>query len=514
MIAILLLLVTLAPSREARAGSDTTIIASSSTQITGTCSNSPYSLPLSVSSDRTGSPSLCGSSASGRIYVLVAPGHGVRRADFYVDGSLYQTEKQVPWDLAGGNVVAANAFDTSIMSAGTHLVSTNPLLDGSTETAKASFDVAGSTTPNTSNCTGTAVRPGQFTQSFVNRYRAGTTFCLRAGTHSMGAPVRARTGDSYIGESGAILDGRGSTVPAIWGYGGLAGQRKVTIRGLVIQNFRPDGEGDGPDKHAIKTGWGWVVAGNEIRHNYAGIALYNSIARNNSIHHNAVYGLQGAEGVAKRNEIAFNGGTPDSGGATGGTKILKSSQPFVFRSNNVHDNEGPGLWCDGFNRCIFKGNRVVNNDGPGISHELSYKAVIKNNYLEGNGQRFVGDSIWVGGNIMIHNSNNVEIFGNTIVDSIGGNGIVVRHSDDRSVDTYNVHVHDNTVKMADGGQSGFVTGEDSFEKLNQSQSGIRFANNTYYVKDNVNKWWRWGLDVAWAAWQAAGNDARGSRQLW
>jgi hypothetical protein len=60
----------------------------------------------------------------------------------------------------------------------------------------------------TPSCTGIAVYPG--TDSLRNAVAgapAGSTFCIKAGTHRMTSAVTARSGDKYIGEPGAILNG-------------------------------------------------------------------------------------------------------------------------------------------------------------------------------------------------------------------------------------------------------------------------------------------------------------------
>ena len=38
-----------------------------------------------------------------------------------------------------------------------------------------------------------------------------TTFCLRAGVHYLTSSIRPKTGNTFVGEYGAILDGSGWT---------------------------------------------------------------------------------------------------------------------------------------------------------------------------------------------------------------------------------------------------------------------------------------------------------------
>ena len=49
--------------------------------------------------------------------------------------------------------------------------------------------------------------PGQSIQPLVNMYPGGTTFCLRAGVHRLTSSIRPKTGNTFVGEYGAILDG-------------------------------------------------------------------------------------------------------------------------------------------------------------------------------------------------------------------------------------------------------------------------------------------------------------------
>src|SRR5688572_19783181 len=53
--------------------------------------------------------------------------------------------------------------------------------------------------------------PGQSIQRAVNSYPGSTTFCLRAGVHSLTSSTRPKTGNTFVGEYGAILDGTGWT---------------------------------------------------------------------------------------------------------------------------------------------------------------------------------------------------------------------------------------------------------------------------------------------------------------
>ena len=40
-------------------------------------------------------------------------------------------------------------------------------------------------------------------------YPGATTFCLRAGVHDLTSSITPKTGNTFVGEYGAILDGTG-----------------------------------------------------------------------------------------------------------------------------------------------------------------------------------------------------------------------------------------------------------------------------------------------------------------
>ena len=51
------------------------------------------------------------------------------------------------------------------------------------------------------------IMPGQSIQGVVNFYPGTTTFCLRAGVHYVTSSITPKTGNTFVGEYGAILDG-------------------------------------------------------------------------------------------------------------------------------------------------------------------------------------------------------------------------------------------------------------------------------------------------------------------
>jgi len=363
---------------------------------------------------------------------------------------------------------------------------------------------------------GVAVFPGDSIQALVNANPAGTTFLIKAGIHHA-QMVIPKNGNSFVGESGAILDGDGT---AAYAFVGMPGSIKgVTLRNLVVQNYATGDSGG-----AIRTGPGgeafhWTVEGCDIHHN-TGMALHldNGAGwqiRNNHIHHNGKIGVvaSGDDIVIEGNEIAFNNtGGHDPYWEAGGTKFVYTTN-LVVRNNYVHDNAGPGLWTDINNiNTLYEGNRVIGNDGPGIFHEISYDAVIRNNTVEGNG---FGFTAWIdGAGILVSSSPNVEIYGNTV--RYNNDGIAAKHGTlDQADAKYgpwqlkNLWVHDNVIVM-DAGQTGVVRDSNNSDPVWGPSWNNRFDYNTYTLDtgDDYYVWDPWIITTA--QWRAFGQDSNGT----
>jgi parallel beta-helix repeat protein len=282
----------------------------------------------------------------------------------------------------------------------------------------------------------------------------------------------------------------------------------VTVRGLVIEKYAtPTQQG------VIRAGGGakdWVVEGNEVRYNGGTGIRAGSGWRvsGNFVHHNGQLGVFAAGGgvVIEDNEIAFNNTeNVSSHWEAGGTKFVHTVN-LVVRGNYVHDNKGPGLWTDGHNiYTLYENNRVIDNFGPGIDHEISHDAVIRNNVVEGNGFGWTG---WVdGAGILVANSPNVEVYGNTV--RFNNDGIAGIHADRGSDELgarelKNLWVHDNVIVM-NVGQSGVVTNTGSGDVFSAAWNN-RFDRNTYTLGSEP-KYYRWGGgSITTDQWKAYGQD--------
>jgi hypothetical protein len=350
-------------------------------------------------------------------------------------------------------------------------------------------------------------------QAMTNSYPQGTTFCLKAGTHSMRAPVVPKSNDTYVGEYGAILDGTGwTTTDTSLGAAFSAMGRDsdyVTIRNLVIRNMPQRG---------IATAYGansnWTIDHNEISGSVIGVAFPDySTVTNNFIHHNAKYGYTGYRttgSVFRNNEVSHNDTClcyPADGGAS---KLAGTTNDSII-GNYIHDNGGNGIWFDTNNTgVLIEGNTVSVNMkyGKAISMEQNTgTAVIRNNRI----------TVGSGGEVAIrlNNSSNVQIYNNTIATaSLSGGGAIHLFFDASRTgyDTANNQITNNTISLQG---SATVTAGVTCSNVTDcspywTTKGNIFQGNTYRVPSRTGRNWALSSAVAWLPWQAVGFDTTGS----
>jgi len=372
-----------------------------------------------------------------------------------------------------------------------------------------------SPTPTEPAPAGVVINPGQSIQAVVNQYPAGTAFVLAAGTHT-NQTVVPKSGDSFTGQTGAILDG-GNTLSSAFDHGLAPFPSNVTIDHLVIQNYNAPAQVGAVNVGTTGTESAsrWTVSNCEIRYN-GGVGIrigqYARVLSNN-VHHNRQLGIGGVGDsvLVEGNEIAFNNYQKayDFGWEAGGTKFVLTNN-LIVRGNYVHDNWGPGLWTDIDNvNALIENNRVIDNADAGIFHEISWRAVIRNNEVRNNGSASPRGWLW-GAGIQIAASKDVEVYGNTL--SGNANGIALLQQN-RGSGTQGVHlvqndfVHDNVVDMSAGGASGAV--QDVGDLAIFTSRNNRFANNTYVLGTNksvfawMNNW------LTPLQWQGYGQDLTG-----
>jgi parallel beta-helix repeat protein len=354
------------------------------------------------------------------------------------------------------------------------------------------------------------IRRGTQIQPIVNAHPNGSAFCLKAGVHSVTSTIYPKTGQSFIGEYGAVLDGGRSTNIAF-----KDGGSRVTIRNLEIRNFGPAGTANEPGtpRGAVysSNASGWMVNHNDIHDNAGiGIAYHTGFRiRYNMINRNAQYGLNGymsSDVIVEYNEIAYNNLGHFANADEGGSKFV-ISDGLVIRGNDFHDNYGTALWLDTKNRNVTIENNVIrHNERHGLFYENSYNGVIRNNLIARNG--YMG--IYVAG------SRDVKVYRNRVKDSRIRDIMLFMEIDrlNGGYDLANVVVRDNVIRVqGTGGLNGVysglsVQGMDATPYYNSK--GNRFNDNVWYVSDTSSQYWYWNSGIlTWSAWRRYGQDTSG-----
>ena len=225
--------------------------------------------------------------------------------------------------------------------------------------------------------------------------------------------------------------------------------RDVLIRNITVEKYASVAQ-----KGAIQTteGPGWTIENCELRWNSgAGIGIgTGGRVRDCDIHHNGQIGIagHGRDIWVEKNRIWSNNIYGfDYTWEAGGAKIA-SSDGVTFRENHVHDNNGPGLWCDiDCRNVVYDDNLVENNQDIGIFHEISFKAVIRNNVVRHNGRGRRG-RFWRA-EIGVAASQDVEVNNNMLTIAAGGCGIVLIDQGRRTKDGSEYKTRNNTVRNND-----------------------------------------------------------------
>src|SRR5690349_16408236 len=280
--------------------------------------------------------------------------------------------------------------------------------------------------------------------------------------------------------------------------------RDVLIRNVTIEKYSSVAQ-----KGAIQTteGSGWTIENCELRWNSgAGIGIGpGGRVRDCDIHDNGQIGIAGHGGdiLIERNRIWSNNIYGfDYTWEAGGAKIALSDG-VTFRGNQVHDNVGPGLWCDiDCRNVVYEDNIVENNHDVGIFHEISFKAAIRNNVVRHSGRGHRG-WFWRA-EIGVAASQDVEVNNNTLTIAAGGCGIVLidqgrRTKDGSKYKTRNNTVHDNDLTFEGAACAGGVSDvsflNENFEIITDGNNS--FDGNTYRVpRMSGPARFVWGHDVA------------------
>jgi parallel beta-helix repeat protein len=283
-------------------------------------------------------------------------------------------------------------------------------------------------------------------QRVVDANRAGTTYVVRSGVHLQNFRVEPKSGDTFCGQPGAVLDGGKSLDFAFSGEA-----TNVTLESMTIRYYWSGFQGGAinPLEHAS----GWVVRDvSAVRNYWAGLLAADGMRiLGGNYNDNGQLGIGGnaATGIVLDGldddpatldgpELARNRTLrADCGYEGGGFKWDKGQ--VTIRNVHVHDNDCVGLWADGnAHDALIEHNLVEDNRSEGIYYEISQDAVIRNNRIYGNG---LGGSGWYwAGGITVASSFNIEIYGNRLSGNYNG---ITGTQQDRDDATPPAHLLDN-----------------------------------------------------------------------
>ncbi len=287
---------------------------------------------------------------------------------------------------------------------------------------------------------------------------SNTTFCIAAGTYEIGnktltpganvsligAPVTMRPdgyGSNFAVDAPTKIHGTASAIIDLFD------KYTITIKNLDLS---------GASGSCSDTKLGTIVTN--------GVDMKISYSR---LHHgfNQAIG-HSAGGTFDHVEIDHNGSACLGGRNTGGIKT-GSSKGYTITNSYVHDNIGPGIWCDAHcDNFNVRGNVSARNSGQGVRFEhgahvpacSSCEAVITNNVLMDNGNCSC-DLDRTNAGVGINSAENAQIAFNTFGGNFNNNGVYIQNG---RHPVANIAIHDNkmngdVIKGADKASSITVT---------------------------------------------------------
>jgi parallel beta-helix repeat protein len=257
----------------------------------------------------------------------------------------------------------------------------------------------------------------------------------------------------------------------------------VTVQGWRMRHAANDAQ-----TGALNPGGrsGWTIQDNVLSDAHGAVVevaagaghrlLRNDISRGGQL------GVAGGGGLIQGNHIHDNNTAGfDASWEAGGLKAA-ATVGGTWDGNEVDNNQGPGLWCDG--RCqniTITNNRLHDNANAGILFETSNGARITGNALWENGWAF---PVWGwGGGIVISTSANTEIANNVLAWNADGVTVISQDRPDGIASTGH-YVHDNIIIMSelDDGSDGTGLGwlQDWNGHLLDSASNNRAEQNAFW----------------------------------
>ena len=354
------------------------------------------------------------------------------------------------------------------------------------------------------------ITPGQSIQQAVNDAPAGTEFFLRAGIHPIVAPITPKTGNTFRGEFGAVLDGTGWATPDLddAAFKALnADVDNVTIKNLEIRNMPQKGIMAYRDFSS-----GWTVDHCDIHHCKNGVELpANSTVSNCKIHHcvgtpghpnpaerGGGYSFNTVSGVRFLNNEVYENGTEQ--------KWILCTH-ITCAGNRFYRNAYAGPWIDGGGASsVIEDNVCEDNLGPGIVVEIASGVTVRLNTCRRNGE----------GGILISTSQGNEVAENTLEHNAFGIDLFLdcarlseHYPPHPDPDLAHNNIHDNTVVVGAGQLASIFTHMGGCEGPYIANSKHNdFARNGYTVPGE-GRFWVWGNEQkkTFPEWQAIPQDA-------
>ncbi len=280
----------------------------------------------------------------------------------------------------------------------------------------------------------------------------------------------------------------------------------VTIQGLTMRHAANPAQTGAVGNQGRN---GWTLQNNRLYDTNGATVVVGGASNpgtqtrvlNNQIAESGFEGIEGNLNVntmIQGNEVYWNNTEGyDVDWAGGGIK-LSGLTNVTLDTNVVHDNMGPGLWCDqACNNVTMSSNRVYNNGGhrrtgpdgsPQILFEISEGALIQGNAVWG------ATGSWPG--IYVSSSGNAEVRWNVVAWS--GRGFMA-YLQTRccipSAGASNIYVHDNDFIMGTTGDYAMLWGDDGTNQITSASNRGQSNAVWYPMSENGQARFRWGNQV-------------------
>jgi hypothetical protein len=374
------------------------------------------------------------------------------------------------------------------------------------------------------------VGPGTNLQSVVNANPPGTSFCLKAGVHAIAYRTVPKSGNTFTGEYGAILDG--STWPrASTGYEEAAFQAfltgqpitDVTFRNLECRNM-PRSCFFAYYQHARRWTFDHVLAHDNGR--WAANIPSDSVLSNSIVHSNLGVSARsnadmgGAFAVFRATNVEVLNNEFYNNGSEG--KVTHAFN-VIMRGNYFHHETHNAVWFDGDSPgSIVEDNLIDYPTIFGVFLEVAQRIVVRHNTIRRAGWNAIS----------LHTSREIDVYENTIEDA-GSIGISLRMECNRGGvnglgdltnkwDLTNNVIRENTLRVPAGRSATGLLVDQSIAPCAERAAYLsnaknnRWIGNRYDVPAQAGAYWSWAVlpapSVTWAEWRALGNDLTGAVQ--